>query len=151
MLTARLKFALTALTGFFLLTASAQALTLAEQRQYDKWNEFFTTEGHANDVTKACGVTIPVKLDQGVVTPFMADNKNAASFCDEAYSAIKNTCADNAGKTAVAAKVKSLSCMYSGTKDEASVKLNNGDLQFTFGVDASNLSDKVKTFLGNNL
>ena len=156
----RLKIAglmLVILAAFFGVISSAHALTLDEQRSYDKWVALLkSSDSHINDVKQKCGIDLPVKLDPALVTPFMAENKNGGYFCDVALEEIADTCADDVGKKAVASKIKSLSCINSAAKDQVSLKLVEGDaqlgeLQFIFGPDGSNQAAAVQKFLGNNL
>ena len=60
-------------------------------------------------------------------------------------------CEDATSKDAIKAKIKKIHCVLAKKEDEASFKLAGGTLTFSVGVKASNLSDKVKEFLENNL
>lgn len=130
----------------------AHALTLDEQRSYDKWVKLLQSpESHSSAVKQKCGIDVFVQLDPGLVKPFMADNRNAGYFCDTALEEIADTCSDDVGKKAVASKIKSLICKNNDMKDGLSLSLTEGALQFSFGPDTANLGEKLKAFLGSNL
>lgn len=141
-----------ALAAILAATSGAQALTIAEQRAYDNWvNELSSSSSEVAAAQKACGVNLPVKLDPALAAPFIAEQKHAGSFCDDAFYAFVVLCGDAAGKNAIAQKVRSVSCTLNASKNGLSTSLVNGELQVSFGVDTINIHDGVKKYLENNL
>jgi hypothetical protein len=133
--------------------SSASALTFKEKKQYQEWVNYLKDENssYVKTVKDKCGYDIPVTIEDKFTTPFMAANAHAAAFCDETRSQISSMCEDATSKEAIKAKIKKIQCVLAKKEDEASFKLAGGTLTFTVGVKASNLGDKVKEFLENNL
>lgn len=142
-----------ALFAMMAISSTASALTLKERKQYKEWQEYLvdTSSSYVKTVKDKCGYDIPVTMEDKFTTPFMAASANAASYCDEARSRISSMCEDATSKEAIKAKIKKIHCTLAPKEEEASFKLAGGTLTFTFGVKASNLGDKVKDFLENNL
>ena len=141
------------LTSIVFVCSSAFALNLKEQQTLKYWKDSLaktTTEGYAGEVVKKCGYEIPADIDEKMVTPFMAENASGWSYCDSVYSTLSGMCEDKLAKDLIKKNIKKLSCKL-GKKEEATFKLEKGTLTFTYGVGASNLNDKVKDFLENNL
>ncbi len=135
------------------IAASASALTLKETKTFNEWKAYLSkesTEGHASTVIKQCGYEIPVEIDEKILTPFITENTNGASYCDATLSTISSLCEDAVAKPMIKKHIKKVSCKL-GKKEEASFKLSGGTLTFTFGLGASNLDEKARTFLENNL
>lgn len=130
-----------ALLAMMAISSTASALTLKEKKQYKEWQEYLVNKRSSYVKTAKDKFT----------TPFMAASANAASYCDEARSRISSMCEDATSKEAIKAKIKKIHCTLASKEEEASFKLAGGTLTFTFGVKASNLGDKVKDFLENNL
>ena len=80
----------------------------------------------------------------------MADNANAASYCDATRSTISGMCEDATAKPMIVKSIKKIDCKY-GKKGEVTLALKSGTLTFTVGEGASNLDQKVKEYLENNL
>lgn len=141
-----------ALAAVLAATSGAKALTVTEQRVYDNWvAELNASNSEVAAAQKACGVNLPVKLDPALAAPFIAEQKHAGSFCDDAYYAFVTLCGDAVGKKAVAEKVRSVSCTLNASKSGLSTSLVNGELQISFGTDTVNIHDGVKKYLENNL
>ncbi len=135
------------------VSSSASALTLKEKKQFKEWTDYLAdaSSSYVKTVKDKCGYEIPLTMEDKFTTPFMAANANAASYCDETRSKISSMCEDATSKDAIKAKIKKIHCVLAKKEDEASFKLAGGTLTFSVGVKASNLSDKVKDFLENNL
>lgn len=135
------------------LSSTASALTLKEKKQVKDWADYLNdaSASYVKTAKDKCGYDIPVTMEDKFATPFMAANANAASYCDEARARISSMCEDATSKEAIKAKIKKIHCVLAKKEDEASFKIAGGTLTFTVGVKASNLSDKVKEFLENNL
>ena len=134
-------------------TATASALNLKETKTFNEWKENLsknTKEGYYAEVIKKCGFEIKTELDEKIVTPFMAENTSGWSFCDAPLSTISGMCEDATSKAMIKKNINKLVCKL-GKKEEASFKMAGGTLTFTFGLGASNLNDKTKEFLENNL
>jgi len=136
-----------------ILATTAQAATLAEKKQMDKWNAYLTDadSSYVKTVQEKCGVAIAVKLDEAFTTQFMKENVNAAAFCDSAREGIATMCGDATSKAEVIKRVKSIACHPSKTAEEVAFKLNGTTLDVTVGTQGSNIADKAKEFLENNL
>ena len=134
-----------------LITTTASALTLKEKKQWAEWQEELTSDSsYSKTFKEKCGYDLPVKMEEKFVTPFMEANTSATAYCDAARSAMSSMCADKTSKEEITKKVKSVSCKL-GKAEEASFKLNGTNLEFTVGLGASNLEDKTKSWLENNL
>lgn len=135
------------------VSSTASALTLKEKKQVKEWNDYLVDESssYVKTVRDKCGYNIPLTMEDKFATPFMAQNANAASYCDETRSRISSMCEDATSKEAIKAKIKKIHCVLAKKEDEASFKISGGTLTFTVGVKASNLGDKVKEYLENNL
>ena len=131
---------------------SAMALTLKEQKQYKAWQAYLTdpSQSYVKSVKDKCGYDIPLTMEDKFTTTFMEANTHAASYCDSTRSAISSMCEDETSKAAIKKNIKKIECKL-GTKEKADFKLNAGTLTFTVGLGASNLDDKVKEYLENNL
>jgi hypothetical protein len=132
---------------------TAHALTLKEKQQLATWQESLNKpgEGYGQLFKDKCGYDLPISIDEKMTTPFIAARANAASYCDSVREAIADMCSDNIAKDAIKSKVKKLSCTSGAKDDDANLKLNNGTLTFAVGHNASNIGDKVKKFLEDNL
>jgi hypothetical protein len=140
---------------FFLTTVGSVAygLTLAEKKKFNEWQEYLKDENssYVKTVKTKCGYDIPVALDEKFTTTFMKEGANAASYCDETRSKISYMCEDATSKEAIKSKIKKIQCTHAKNAEDATFKLTGGTLTFTYGVKASNIGDKVKEFLENNL
>lgn len=123
----------------------AQALSLKEKKQMGDWNKEITGEdGYAAKVKAACGVAIPVKLEESVAAPFMAENTSASAYCNTIPSTLASMCEDEASKTEIAKKIKAVTCTK-GTESKFSMK--GTTLVFEMKPGTGNLDQKVKTYL----
>ena len=129
----------------FLAPAFAQSLAekekfAAEDKELSKAAEY---------ASEQCKTTIKAKIDwSGFNIKEMANN-SASGYCEEALSALRHVCgrSELAMKT-VQDKVKSVTCKYSSP---LAVSLKSGELIFSFSFNDSNLSEKVQTYLMDNL
>ena len=130
----------------------AHALTLKEKKQFEEWKtqlkEPYVSSGKS--IKDLCGADIPATLDESMVTPFMTENTNAASFCREIYSALSSMCGDATAKAEISKKIKKISCKL-GKDNEVTYKLNGNELVMTVGVKANNISTKTTKFIEDNL
>jgi hypothetical protein len=147
------SFCAIALISIITSISTASALSLKEKKQLQAWQSYLQDESssYAKTVKDKCGYEIPVAIEEKFITPFMAENANAASYCDETRSQISSMCEDSTTKEAIKSKIKKIQCVLAKKEDEASLKLSGGTLVFSVGAKASNLGDKVKEFLENNL
>jgi hypothetical protein len=142
--------------GLFVLAlafaSSASALNLKEKKQFNDWQAYLKdpAQSYVGTVKTKCGYEIPVTIDEKFTTPFMADNANAASYCDATRSTISGMCDDATAKPMIVKTKKKIDSYYV-KKYEATLALKGGTLTFTVGLGASNLDEKVKTYLENNL
>jgi hypothetical protein len=149
-----MKNAFLSIATFAFLATTAQAATLAEKKQLEKWNAYLTDadSSYVKTVQDKCGVAIAVKLDDAFVTSaFMKESVNAAAFCDSAREGVATLCGDATSKSEVVKRVKSISCHPSKTAEELTFKLNGSTLDLTVGTQGANIADKAKEFLENNL
>jgi hypothetical protein len=133
------------------LVGSAQALTLKEKQKFAEWKtDLSDPKAFPNQrVNDKCGKAIPASLDEKMVTPFMAENKSPAGFCLEVVDGVSDMCGDATAKEAVLSKVKKVHCTLG--KDAVEFKLSGSTLEAHLPTNASNISEKVKTFLGDHL
>ena len=134
------------------ISAQASALTLKERKQFADWQEYLKSESSSYIKTfkDKCGYDMPVTMEDKFVTPFMEANTSAPSYCDSPRSVMASMCDDKLSKEAISKKIKAVTCKL-GKAEEASFKLNGSTLEFTVGLGASNLDDKAKAWLENNL
>jgi hypothetical protein len=134
-----------------LVAQPAFALTLKEKKQLAAWNEQVKgADSHVAQVKQKCGFDLAVSLDEKMLAPFMAENTSAAAYCDSGASAIAGLCEDPASKAEIVKKVKKVDCK-NGKAGEAAIALKGSTLEIAVGPGTSNLDEKVKTFLENNL
>lgn len=146
----KLMIALILLLGTSL---SASALTLKEKREYEKWKTQLSKEesgSYYNAIIQKCGYEVKVSLDEKLVVPFVADNSDASSYCNSALSAISFMCEDAIAKPMIKKNISKVTCNL-GEKGKESFKLSSGNFVFTFGLGATNLDQKIREFLENNL
>jgi len=138
-----------------LISVQAQALTLKEKKQFQEWQDYLKNKSssYVETVKTKCGFELPVTIDEKMTTPFMAANANAASYCDSVRSVISGMCDDATSKTAIKGAVKKVSCVLGKKADDVVLSLDkkSGVITFSVGVSGSNLDEKVKTYLENNL
>lgn len=138
---------------FLFVSAKSLALTLPEKKKFKEWVDYLNDPSSSSVqlVKEKCGYEISAKIEESFVTPFMKENANAASYCDEVRSQISSMCSDSVTRDAIKAKVKKISCVYSSNPSEVKLEISSDTLKFSFGTKASNISDKTKEFLENNL
>jgi hypothetical protein len=136
-----------------MFVGSAGALTLKEQKKWKDWQEYLKSpdQSYIGKVKEKCGYEIPLTMEEKFVTPFMAANAHAASYCDSTRSAISGMCADDTSKAAIAKNIKKIVCKYAAKEGEVGFALNGGTLTMTVGLNAANLDAKVTEYLENNL
>jgi hypothetical protein len=133
-----------------LFATPAFALTLAEKNKMQVWQEEIMAE--AAEFKAACGYDLPVTLDEAVATPFMEQHVSASDYCSSALSAMTDMCANATAKEAIAAKVKSVNCMYKKGLPSAELSMaEDGVLSFSFDAGNANLETDITSFLENNL
>ena len=127
-------------------TAFAQSLEL-RRRYADQEAELATKTAEAG---KACGIDLKASIDWPSFKSDEVMQKSAVTWCAAGLDALTTLCGDALGKSAVAAKVKSLSC--SGAA-EVSVGLTDGNLAYAFPFSsASNVNmQTIKSYLEKNL
>ncbi|MGF1500631.1 MAG: hypothetical protein ACFBSD_02355 [Paracoccaceae bacterium] len=103
--TAFAAIAATALMGA--LPAEAQNLA-ARQKQASNEDRLANS---ASDISRRCGMPLETGFDWSTFTAADYENRRQPySFCEGAISAIRALCDDPAGKAAVAAKIRRLTC-----------------------------------------
>ncbi len=132
--------------------SSASALNLKEKKQLNDWQAYLKDPGQSyiGKVKENCGFSPAVSLDEKMVTPFMTENANAASYCDAVLSTMSGMCEDATAKPMIVKSIKKIDCKL-GKKGEVAFALKGGTLTFTYGVGGSNLNEKTKEYLENNL
>lgn len=136
------------------LTAASPAFsqTLAEKKQMEKWQASLSEDSSAKGFKEKCGYDLPVKLSDNLVTPFMEQNADASSFCNDVRRAMVSMCEDTTTKEAIAAKVKALSCEYKKDDAKGTFALSpEGTLSFGFDSNVPNIPDAAKAYLEGNL
>ena len=139
-------FVTTALMLAASCTASAQSLEI-RKRQTEQEGELATLVALTN--TK-CGIDLKATIATASFNPEEFLQKSVVSWCSAALTALENVCSDAAGKQAVAAAVKSLTC--SGAP-AVSVELSNGELKYAFPFSsASNANELlIRSYLEKHL
>ncbi len=134
------------------LSFQVSALTLKEKKQFAEWQDYMKSDSSSYIKTfkDKCGYDMPVTIDEKFVTPFMEANTSAPAYCDTPRSVMSSMCDDKLSKEAISKKIKAVTCKL-GKGEEASYKFNGSTLEFTVGLGASNLDDKTKAWLENNL
>jgi hypothetical protein len=142
-----------ALLGFSLLLVSGatSALTMTEKKFKTEWDAKVKTYGSHDLFKKNCGGDLSYTFDDKLVTSFVKDNANAATYADQLAGAMARMCEDATVKKALSSKVKKMALKGAAKNDEASFKMSGSELVVTLGPSAPNLEDKVKEFLENNL
>lgn len=134
-----------------LLSTTSMALTLKEQKKMKEAKDYVAGDDSYKDETvKKCGYDIPLTIEAKMVTPFMEGNYSLPSYCDSPRGTISGMCEDETSKTAIKKAIKKIDCKL-GKEGEVAFKLNGGTLTFTVGVNSSNLEQKTKEWLENNL
>ncbi|HWU44778.1 MAG TPA: hypothetical protein VN132_15105 [Bdellovibrio sp.] len=138
-----------------LAICSTAGAGLKETKQLKEWNDYLKdpSKSYSQTFKDKCGYNMDVTLDEKFVTPFLADNSNAASFCDTPRSVMAGMCADATSKQAITKDVKKIACKYSSEKAKLEFKLDKKTkvLEMTVGVGAANIDTVAKTYLENNL
>lgn len=123
----------------------AQALSLKEKKQMGDWNKEITGEdGYSAKVKANCGTAIPVKLEENVAGPFMAENTSASSYCNSVPSTIATMCEDATSKAEIVKKIKAVTCKLG---KEGKLSMSGTTVVFEMKPGMANLDEKVKTFL----
>jgi hypothetical protein len=132
------------------VTTSSFALTTKEKIKLGDWSNYLKSEdSYSETVKKNCGHAIEVKIDENMVTPFLADNSDPSRGCDVPRSAMAELCKTDAYKTAIS-KIKKIHCKI-GKAGEASFSVSGDTLTVNLGLSAPNVEDKAKEYLENNL
>lgn len=131
---------------------TATALTLKEQKSFKETQDYLKDpdKSYMKSAKDKCGIDIPVTVEEKMVTPFMAENTSLPSYCDAPRSAISGMCEDETSKNSIKKSIKKIECKL-GAKEKVDFKLNGTTLVFTVGIGASNLEQKTRDFLENNL
>jgi hypothetical protein len=127
-------------------TAGAQSLEI-RKRQAEQEGELSTLVALTN---KKCGIDLKTTIETATFNPDEFLQKSVVSWCSAALTALENVCSDAAGKQAVAAAIKSLTCSGGAA---VSVELTNGDLKYAFPfTSASNANEMtIRTYLEKHL
>lgn len=137
------------------ISSTSFALTLKEKKKFEEWNEYLKnpSSSYIKTFKDKCGYDLPVTMEEAFVTPFMTGNSNAASYCDTPRSVMSSMCEDATSKKAITDAIKKVTCKYTSKKGVLDFKIDKKSktLEMTVAIDASNLDEKTKTFLENNL
>jgi len=132
-----------------LIATPALALTLAEKKQYQDWQEDIAED--AAYFKEKCGYELPVTMNESMVTPFMEQNTSASSYCEGVIQTMASMCEDALSKQAITEKVKSVTCDYKKGETKGAWSLNEGMLTFSSDVGTPNISEETQKWLENNL
>jgi hypothetical protein len=142
-----------AVAGFVIVMGCSVMPGLAQESlgEKQKWREQEALLAKESEQAKsACGKEIPGSFDKPSFKDQLETNNSLYGFCAEAYSGLRNICADPDGKAAVTAKISKLECTFGG-KGKRALSLSNGTLQMSIDWDAPNYGDFMKAWLLKNL
>jgi hypothetical protein len=122
--------------------------SLGEKKMWREQEELLAKE--AEQVTTTCEKEIPGSFVKPSFKDQMETNNSFYGFCAEAYSALRNICADPDGKAAVKEKISKFECTFGGTGKRA-MSLNGGTLQMSIDWEAANYGDFINEWLLKNL
>jgi hypothetical protein len=131
------------------ISASASAMSLKEKTAWEKWNKDMKEGDHYTDFKKHCGKDVTVTLDQKFLASFMKEEASPSGWCGQVLEGMSRLCEDATAKKEVT-KITKVNCK-SGKPDEMTLKKTGNELTATFGFKTSNISDKTKEYLENNL
>lgn len=141
----KLKYA-TAI-GFFILTQSTFAQSLAEKELYAKEDSAMVSS--VENTEKQCKTTVKFKFDWASFKKADLEDRGASTFCEAVFSAINDVCTgSDAGLKAVQGKIKSVTCKQATPR---TIALKNGELTYGIDYNAANDRDAVFDFLKKNL
>jgi hypothetical protein len=141
------KFKLAAALALCAFLTPAFAQSLAEREKFAYQEKELAKE--AEHTAEICKTDIKVKFDWSTFNKEDIKEYSPSGFCGEALSGIRHVCEHSEdGLKSVQSKIKGLTCKQSSA---LALSLENGELVFGFGFKDSNLSDKVRTFLMDNL
>jgi hypothetical protein len=122
--------------------------SLGEKKKWREQEEFLAKE--AEQVTTACEKAVPGSFVKPSFKDQLETNNSIYGFCAEAYSGLRNICADPDGKAAVKEKISKFECSFGGTGKRA-LSLKDGTLQMSIDWEASNYGDFINEWLLKNL
>ena len=124
--------------------SAAHGGSLAENKVQKEQMESF--QQYVNGVEEKCGVKVKATID---FSTFKGTERISISgFCGYGLEQIASVCGDEEGKKAVAAKLKSYTCVYNEKKRD--VAMTGGTLKYT--VDQNGTQDDfVKKYLMDHL
>jgi hypothetical protein len=122
--------------------------SLGEKKMWREQEEYLAKE--AEQVTTACEKAVPGSFVKPSFKGQMETNNSIYGFCAEAYSALRNVCADPDGKAAVKEKISKFECSFGGTGKRA-LSLKDGTLQMSIDWEAANYGDFINEWLLKNL
>lgn len=122
--------------------------SLGEKKMWREQEEYLTKE--AEQVTSACEKTVTGSFVKPSFKGQLETGNSVYGFCAEAYSALRNICADPDGKAAVKEKISKFECAFGGPGKRA-MSLKDGTLQMTIDWDAANYGDFINDWLLKNL
>ena len=98
--------------------------------------------------SRQCGADFAFAFDWRGFSNDDLKEKRAASYCEAAFSALRQVCYDELGSEAVRARVEGLVCGFS---ENRLVSLEEGILRFDLNFTDSNNQDFVRSFLEDAL
>jgi hypothetical protein len=122
--------------------------SLGEKKKWREQEELLTKE--AEQVTTSCEKEIPGSFVKPSFKGQLETNNSIYGFCAEAYSALRNICADPDGKAAVKEKISKFECAFGGA-GKRTMSLKDGTLQMSIDWEAANYGDFINDWLLKNL
>ncbi len=140
--------------------AQAQALTAEQKVQLEKWQAALDDKSVTENSwpKEMCGKDLPAKIDPSLVAPFMAAGNEANYYCREVREKLSTICRNaqsylkegnkKDNKKLIGTLINKITCKISkGPEDDASFDLSKGELVVSLGAKASNISEKLLSYL----
>jgi hypothetical protein len=126
------------------LSAPALAESLAEQERWATQTDY--SDRYVADIKELCGATVPLTYEKSSWNK-AADKWGEGSpngRCQDVYNALDQICrGSDAGKKAVAAKVKAVTCGYGGKNSGYKLSMNGGAISYSVEVDKPNVVELI--------
>jgi hypothetical protein len=126
--------------------------TLGRMAAYNrKERETGHNQGLAEELkslNEACGTKVTASIDWKSVSDDVIKAYSISSYCANPLSALRRLCESPAGKKAIQAKVKKLSCQFG---PEMKVDIKDGTVSWTTATDAGNQEEFATKFFEKNL
>ncbi len=145
---------------FTFCPAQAETLSVEQKTQLEKWQASLDDISVTENTwpKQMCEKDFPIKMDASLVAPFMAAGNEANYYCREVREKLSTICRNaqsylkegnkKDNKKLINTLINKITCKFSkGAEDDALFDLNKGELIVSIGAKASNISEKLLSFL----